>query len=110
MILGLYQCVKDLALLWLWCRPAAGALIQPLVWELTYALDVALKRKKKELNRTGCRQVSALEGWRLAIRPAALPKIPRIAGPTWIWPQGGQWGPMQEWFWFSSKGDFFGPH
>ena len=27
----------DLALLWLWCRPAAAALIQPLAWELPCA-------------------------------------------------------------------------
>ena len=27
---GLAQWVKDLVLLWLWCRPAAVALIQPL--------------------------------------------------------------------------------
>ena len=30
---GLAQWVKDLVLLWLWCRPAAVALIQPLAWE-----------------------------------------------------------------------------
>ena len=29
----LAQWVKDLALLWLWCRPVAIALIQPLAWE-----------------------------------------------------------------------------
>ena len=27
----------DLALLWLWCRPAAAAPIQPISWELPYA-------------------------------------------------------------------------
>ena len=30
----------------LWCRPAAVALIQTLVWELPYAADVALKKKR----------------------------------------------------------------
>ena len=34
---GLAQWVKDLALLWLWCRPAATALIQPLAWDPPYA-------------------------------------------------------------------------
>ena len=34
----------DLALLWLWCRPAAAAPIQPLAWELPHAVDAALKR------------------------------------------------------------------
>jgi len=36
----------DLALLWLWCRPAATVLIQPLAWELSYAAGMALKEKK----------------------------------------------------------------
>ena len=33
---------------WLWCWPAAAALIQPLDWELPCAVGVALKRKKKK--------------------------------------------------------------
>ena len=37
----------DPALLWLWCRPAATVLIQPLAWELSYATGAALKKKKK---------------------------------------------------------------
>ena len=37
-------------LLWLWCRPAAIALIPPLVWELPYAACVAL-RKAKQTNK-----------------------------------------------------------
>ena len=58
LILGLAQCVKDLALprpmgrlqmwfgscvavLWLWRRQAAVALIGPLAWELPYASGVA---------------------------------------------------------------------
>ena len=48
LIPGLAQWVKDLALLWLWCRPAAAALIQPPVWEPPYAAGVALKRKRKK--------------------------------------------------------------
>ena len=40
---------EDLVLLWLWCRPAATALIQLLAWEPPYAyavnFHVALKRK-----------------------------------------------------------------
>ena len=44
---------SDPALLWLWCRPAAAALIQPLAWELPYAVGVALKRKKKKKVKTG---------------------------------------------------------
>ena len=37
---------SDSALLWLWCRPAAAAPFQPLAWELPYAADAALKKKK----------------------------------------------------------------
>ena len=62
-IAGLIQWVKDLkllsavgvgcrhtldpALLPLWCRPAAVALIQPVACELPYATGVALKKQKQ---------------------------------------------------------------
>ena len=42
LIPGPAQWVKDLALLWLWCRPA------PLAWELTYVTPAALKEKKRK--------------------------------------------------------------
>ena len=42
---GLAQWVKDPVLLWLWCRQAATAPIQPLAWEPPYATDAALKKK-----------------------------------------------------------------
>ena len=35
-------------LLWLWYRPAATVLIQPLAWELPYAMGAALKKTKKK--------------------------------------------------------------
>ena len=38
----------DLALLWLWCRLAAVALIRPLAWEPPYAMGAALKRQKEK--------------------------------------------------------------
>ena len=38
----------DPALLWLWWRPAAVALIRPLAWELPYATGAALKKEKKK--------------------------------------------------------------
>ena len=37
---------SDPELLWLWCRPAASDLVQPLAWELPYATSVALKKKR----------------------------------------------------------------
>ena len=59
---GLAQCIGDMALLWyighrcssdpallrLWFRPAAVALVPPLAWELPYAAPVALKIKTKK--------------------------------------------------------------
>ena len=45
------RCGSDLVLLWLWCRPAATALIRPLAWEPPYVVEAAqeiAKKKKKE--------------------------------------------------------------
>ena len=47
---GLAQWIKDPELLWLWCRLAAAALIQPLAQELPYAVGVALKKRQKRVN------------------------------------------------------------
>ena len=41
-----------MALLWLWHRPAAVALIQPLAWEPPYVADAALKRQKDQKRKT----------------------------------------------------------
>ena len=48
---GLAQWVKDLALLWLWRRPAAAAPTRSLAWEPPYTAHAALKRQK----RSSCR-------------------------------------------------------
>ena len=45
---GLAQWVKDLALLWLWCRVVATAPIGPLAWEPPYAEGVALEKAKRQ--------------------------------------------------------------
>ena len=42
---GLAQRVEDLALLCLWCRLAATALIGPLAWEPLYATGMGLERQ-----------------------------------------------------------------
>ena len=39
---------SDPMLLWLWCRPAATAPIQPLAWEPPYAAGAALKSKERK--------------------------------------------------------------
>ena len=44
------RCGTDLALLWLWCRPAAVAPIGSLAWELPHAVGAALKSNKKFKN------------------------------------------------------------
>ena len=51
---GLAQWVKDPALPWLWCRPVATALIQPLDWEPLYAEGVAPPPKKTQTNIYMC--------------------------------------------------------
>ena len=38
-------------MLWLWCRPAATALIQPLAWERPCTAGAATKRKKKKIKK-----------------------------------------------------------
>ena len=48
---GLTQWVKDLVLLWLWCRLAAVAPTGPLAWEPSYATGAALKSKKRKKER-----------------------------------------------------------
>ena len=42
------RCGADPVLLWLWYRPAATALIQPLALEPPYAADEGLKKQKKK--------------------------------------------------------------
>ena len=39
---------SDPELLWLWCRPAATALISPLAWEPPYAAGVAQEMAKRQ--------------------------------------------------------------
>ena len=43
----LAQWVGDLALLWLWCRPATAAPIQPLAWETPCVTSTAPEKNKK---------------------------------------------------------------
>ena len=48
---GLAPWVKDPALLWLWCRPAATAPIRPLAWEPPYAVEAALEMAKRQKDK-----------------------------------------------------------
>ena len=47
LIPGLAQWVKNPVLLWLWCKLAAAAPIQPLAWKRPYVTGAALKNKNK---------------------------------------------------------------
>ena len=40
------RCGLDPMLLWLWGRPTATAQIQPLAWEIPYAMGAALEKQK----------------------------------------------------------------
>ena len=42
---------SDPTLPWLWCRPAAIALIRPLAWEPPYATGAALEKAKRQTNK-----------------------------------------------------------
>ena len=112
LIPGLAQWVKDLELLWtvvlvtdsgsdlallcLWCRPAAIAQIQILAWELPYAMGTALKKDQKKPKKKsnqypwGCKfnpwpcSVGCRYGWDPALLwlwhgPAAAAPIQPIA-------------------------------
>ena len=48
LIPGLAQWVKDPVLLWLWCKLAAIALIQPLAWEPLYAVGSGTRKTQKD--------------------------------------------------------------
>ena len=40
-----HRCSSDPALLWLWCRLVAAALIPSLAWELPYVAGVVLNKQ-----------------------------------------------------------------
>ena len=46
----------DPVLLWLWCRPAATALIRPLAWKPPYAAEAALEVAKRQKNKIEIKQ------------------------------------------------------
>ena len=53
------RCGSDPASLWLWCRPAAAAPIQPLAWEPPFTLGSALKKKSGQQGRKAIHPVFA---------------------------------------------------
>ena len=63
------RCGSDPVLPWLWCRPAAAALIPPLDWELPYATGVALREKKKKTSHNKPGQTSSVKFCHAYIQP-----------------------------------------
>ena len=66
---------SDPALLWLWCRQVATALIGPLAWEAPYAMEAAQEMAKRQKDK----KKKILPGYSLRIlhtntteRPAAV--------------------------------------
>ena len=95
------RCSSNLALLWLWCRSAAAAPIQLLAWELPYAMDAALKRKKCELlitsNNVDESQNSYGE-WRKSYQKKIYSNERQMSGCWWMknkgeegWTSEGKW-------------------
>ena len=75
------RCSSDLALQWLWCRPAGAALIRSLVWELPYAVGASIKRKNEWMNAcVWC--ISPI--WKKKLGGVMSPRCPRP--PTWSFP------------------------
>ena len=70
----------DLALLWLWSRPAVVAPIPPLAWELPYAVGVAIKNKNNNKAVPGPLWAPGGALWQLW-PPAALTRT--MPGPSW---------------------------
>ena len=54
---------SDLALLWLWCRPAVAAPIPPLAEELLYVTGEAVKRNQKNKNQKAQKGRHFLHGY-----------------------------------------------
>ena len=86
-------------LLWLWCRPVAIALIWPLAWQSPYAMDTALKKKKKNKTKQNkknslycplyfriCVTISLIKILNGKMKQVVFPIFNRIL----IWPWGGE--------------------
>ena len=79
---SLAQWVKDLALLWLWCRPVSTALIRPVAWEPPYATGAALERQKRKRKKRDCSWDQYLQNRKDKNRTGQREKLRCDAGPT----------------------------
>ena len=75
------RCSSDPKWLWLWPRPAAVALFQPLAWELPYALSVALKSK---IQKTKNKKTGESLTWVVAYFPKQLNQTSNFQGVAYL--------------------------
>ena len=68
----------DMVWLWLWCRPAAAALIHLLAWERPHGVGVALRKRKKKANQTSRGKESVLSSVCEDAKPALTEIIPAV--------------------------------
>ena len=92
------RCGSDVALLWLWLRPAATAPIPPLAWESPYATGAALEEaegKKKKLLQNEVRGpylcLTDTHDLTPAVLLASLPITPLGACSPGPWLTCGSW-------------------
>ena len=71
-------CGSDSALLWLWCRPAAIVLIQPLDWEPPYAMGLAPRIKKHKVLHIGFELRLSIEHNKNTLTPMSIYNIKLI--------------------------------
>ena len=64
---------SDLAWLWLWCKPAAAALIHPLAWEPPCVTGSALKKKPSSVTEARPRSPTPRMGLSQSPSPTASP-------------------------------------
>ena len=64
---------SDLAWLWLWCKPAAAALLHPLAWEPPCVTGSALKKKPSSVTEARPRSPTLRMGLSQSPSPTASP-------------------------------------
>ena len=85
---------SDLAFLWLWRRPAAVALIQPLAWEPAHAMGAALRKRKKEKVKNTIEIIQRwMRAWKLHLEASEGLECSELASreDSSQWSQNGEW-------------------
>ena len=74
-----------------WCRPVAAAPIQPLAWELPYAMGVAIKRRRrrKKSQAEPARQTCIQIPDPLSIKLCPLNKLLHLSETEFLQPKMG---------------------